>query len=756
MLISTFHGWLLVLLGLLAGSAQAQRLAAGYNYSLSIHADGTLWAWGLNNYGQLGTGDLTYRTTPVQVGTATNWQSVAAGETHVVATRTDGTLWTWGNTNYDYFSSPSASQKTPVQLGTAAVWQSVAAGSYFSLAIRTDGALCAWGVNSNYGQFGTGSSYIANPRTTPAQVGMATNWQSVAAGYAHGVAVRRDGTLWTWGSNLSGELGNGTASTGGTPITQVGTATTWQSVAAGDGFSLATRTDGTLWSWGGNFYGQLGTSTGISSKVPQQVGTSTNWQRVAAGVQHAAAVQRDGTLWAWGRNTFGQAGPDGTPLTAPTQVGTATGWQDVAAGYSHTLALRADGTLWAWGDNTKGQVGTGSPAARIEAPVQVGTATTWQSVGAGNAYSVALRADGTLWTWGQGYGTTTNSPNVPTQIGTATTWQSVAAGPNHTLAVRRDGTLWAWGNNFYGQLGTGAAGASQNLPRQVGTATTWQSVAAGDGKSAALRRDGTLWTWGSNSGGALGLGNADEQDAPVQVGTATTWQQVAIGTRQLLVIRADGTLWSCGLSNFGELGNGQVTSYVQGTLRQVGTATTWQSVVAADGKSAALRRDGTLWTWGRNDDAQLGNGTTTQLAAPGQVGSPASWLAVALGEGHGLALRADGTLWSWGRNDNSQLGYGSPANPLPVYIAGGGAVLATAAPAPATSGWGLAPNPARGPVQLLGLPAGPVAVNLFDAQGRLVRTAATATVPTMGLAPGLYLLRVRAGAASRTLRLVVE
>jgi len=149
MLISTFRGWLLVLLGLLAGSAQAQRLAAGYNYSLSIHADGTLWAWGLNNYGQLGTGDLTYRTTPVQVGTATNWQSVAAGETHVVATRTDGTLWTWGNTNYDYFSSPSASQKTPVQLGTAAVWQSVAAGSYFSLAIRTDGALCAWGVNSN-------------------------------------------------------------------------------------------------------------------------------------------------------------------------------------------------------------------------------------------------------------------------------------------------------------------------------------------------------------------------------------------------------------------------------------------------------------------------------------------------------------------------------------------------------------------------------------------------------------------------------
>ncbi|OPY68532.1 MAG: Regulator of chromosome condensation (RCC1) repeat protein [Syntrophorhabdaceae bacterium PtaU1.Bin034] len=301
------------------------------------------------------------------------------------------------------------------------------------------------------------------------------NWSEaagprIAAGSSHTVAIKSDGTLWAWGSNVSGQLGDGTTANRSVP-TQIGSATNWNVIAAGEAHNVAIRSDGTLWAWGSNVSGQLGDGTTTTRATPIQVGAATNWSAVAAGDTHTVAVRTDGTLWAWGSNVSGQLG-DGTIVnkTVPTQIGTVTNWSTAAAGSAHTVAIRTDGTLWAWGSNASGQLGDGTTANKT-VPAQVGGAATWNAVDAGSGYSVATGSDGTLWAWGAnasgqlGDGTIVNK-TVPTQIGSGVIWSTVTAGSIHTMAIRSDGTLWAWGSNVSGQLGDGTT-VNRTVPTQI-------------------------------------------------------------------------------------------------------------------------------------------------------------------------------------------------------------------------------------------------------------------------------------------------
>jgi hypothetical protein len=193
-------------------------------------------------------------------------------------------------------------------------------------------------------------------------------WASISVGAYYTLALKTDGTLWQWGYDKNSDI----------PI-QVGTDTDWASVSAGQYHSLALKTDGTLWAWGSNFSGQLGIGNYPEQTVPVQVGTDTNWASVSAKGNATYALKTDGTLWAWGYNDFGQLGIGNTTTqTVPVQVGTDTNWASVAAGYYHSLALKTDGTLWAWGQNNFGQLGIGNTTTQT-VPVQVGTDTNWAS-----------------------------------------------------------------------------------------------------------------------------------------------------------------------------------------------------------------------------------------------------------------------------------------------------------------------------------------------------------------------------------------
>ena len=487
----------------------------GFN---TAYQTNTLWTCGQNNYGQLGNGTVVYYSSPIQIGSLTNWTQVSCGYFQASAIKTDGTLWTWGG-------------NLSGQLGN--------------------------GTTANY--------------SSPIQVGSLTNWSKVACAGDSISAIKTDGTLWTCGYNNNGQLGNGTTVSYSSPI-QVGSLTNWNQVAFGTYFTAAIKTDGTLWTWGSNG-GQLGNGTTVSYSSPIQVGSLTNWKQVAGGSSHTAAIKTDGTLWTWGFNVSGQLGngTNGINYYSPIQVGTLTTWKQVQCGFLHTAAIKTDGTLWTWGDDSYGQLGNGT-TINYSSPIQVGSLTTWNQVATGSSYyilaiqtynynqdlgqrytsksylldvypniasQIGARTSPGLFTWGyDGYGQLGNGTilnySSPIQVGSLTNWKQVAVGLRHTAAIKTDGTLWTCGYNNYGQLGANIQYGLFNSYTfvEVGTLTNWKQVTAGQYHTAAIKTDRTLWTWGSGTSGQLGNGTTNNfyfYSSPIQVGALTNWKQVSCG-----------------------------------------------------------------------------------------------------------------------------------------------------------------------------------------------------------------------------------
>ena len=335
-----------------------------------------------------------------------------------------------------------------------------------------------------------------------------TTWKSVSSHHYNNIAIKTDGTLWTWGYNNLGQLGDGTTVDRDKPV-QIGVRNDWAQAIAGYQFYFAIKTDGTLWAWGSNSTGIFGDGTTISRLYPTQIGTATNWKSIHHYFTHVVALKTDGTLWAWGGNSYGQVG-DGTTTTqlTPVQIGTDTDWVSVSVGLQHSLALKADGTLWGWGSNQYRQLGNSTivPLLRNTVPVQLSSDTDWKTVQTTTFSSFAIKENGTLWgwgnnTWGQlGDPSILNDDGTITQIGTST-WLSIAhAGADrfHSLGIKTDGSLWAWGWNEYGQLGKGVFNDDSYTvpPVQIGTEKNWASVAVGDYISHAIKKDGSIWEWG--------------------------------------------------------------------------------------------------------------------------------------------------------------------------------------------------------------------------------------------------------------------
>lgn len=345
----------------------------------------------------------------------------------------------------------------------------------------------------------------------------------------------------------------------------------------GNSHSLALRADGTLWAWGYNDNGQLGDGTNANKNIPTQIGADT-WKAVAGGTMHSLAIKSDGTLWAWGYNAINQLG-DGTDVSknAPTLIDGGN-WKSVSAGESHSLAIKSDGTLWGWGRDYEGQLGhAGGNSNNKPTPVKIGTAT-WSVVEASGYTSYGIQSDGTLWAWGYGYS------YIPTQIG-ADTWKTIAHGNGFTVGIKSNGTLWSWGVNGNGVLGLGEDPSYENyVPRQIGT-DSWKAVAAGDRHSLAIKQDGTLWGWGYNADYRLGYeASYDDQYVPVQIGTAQ-WKAISIGIRAAhnLGIQQDGSLWAWGNNYYGQAGNG--TSFNGLTSPTLIYAPGYNTTLAASGSS---------------------------------------------------------------------------------------------------------------------------------------------------------------------------
>lgn len=376
---------------------------------------------------------------------------------------------------------------------------------------------------------GTGPTAVTVTGST--ELTVVAPWTNVSAGGDQTLARKADGNLYSWGANLFGQLGDGTSISRTSPALVSGGSTLWKQVASGDQFVVALRSDGTLWSWGLNQVGQLGDGTTTNRAAPAKIGTATDWVFVAAGKRHAFAINNKGVLFGWGGNFNGQLG-DSTTVSrlvptlitgfAPAPKGvtiTNKTWKTVAAGDTHTLGIDTDNGLYGWGGNASGQIGNNS-SADAALPTKIG-ASVWASVSAGSAHSTGIRTDGTLFAWGsnsngQVGNVAMQDVQVPAQITTANNWAVVSAGAFHTMATRTDGSLWGWGANGDSQLGNGGQ-IDAFVPAKIGKVSNWNTVSAGAGHTMGIQNDNTLWGWGRNLSGQVGNGKLVTEPEPVNI-----------------------------------------------------------------------------------------------------------------------------------------------------------------------------------------------------------------------------------------------
>jgi alpha-tubulin suppressor-like RCC1 family protein len=704
--------------GAVGGLGGVGSIAVGDLHNLTVRTDGTVMAWGYNGGGQIGDGTSgNVRATPVAVSGLSNVRRVAAGQAHSLALKADGTLWAWGDNTYGQLGTgTTARQLTPVPVTGLSGIVAIAAGYYHSLAIRSDGTVWAWGRHDR-GQLATTGGTLCGTvacSPTPLHIGELSRVRAVAAGQWHSLAIKADGTLWTWGDNSAGQLGDPNyGAPRATPL-PVGGLGAIAAVAAGANHTLAVQADGQVWAWGDNTNGQLGDGTTLTPwPTPRLVAGLAGVTAVAGGAQHSVALKADGTVWAWGDNAAGQVSGAGSRQLTPRLVSGLGRAGLIAAGQCHTLAIDAAVSGHGWGYNGFGQLGNGTATVQEMSPVPVSGLTGPVAIVGGAYHSLALEAAGTLRAWGyNGFG----------QLGDGTIFDrasavpvsglievsAVAAGADHGLAVRGDGTVWGWGRNDFGQVGPGAA-ASQTTPFQVSGLAGVRAVAAGRDHSLALKVDGTVWAWGRGASGQLGLpctiipvNDCPSNSPPVQVrgpggsGFLTDVTAISAGASHSLAVRADGTGWAWGYNNYGQVGNGSAGDYAP-TPGQIVNLSGVTALAGGGWHTLALKADGLAWAWGYGEWGQVGNGTYDyRVLTPAQVGVLTGVTGIAAaGYGyHSLAMRADGTAWAWGYNGYGQVGDGTTTNrALPYHVSALAGVR--------TIGAGIAHNLA------ISLPAGP-------------------------------------------------
>jgi alpha-tubulin suppressor-like RCC1 family protein len=363
-------------------------------------------------------------------------------------------------------------------------------------------------------------------------------------------AQSTSGTLWMWGNNAYGAFGNNAIASVSSPVQTVSLGNNWSYVAAGAKYTLGIKSNGTLWAWGYNLVGELGLSNITNYSSPMQVGTNTNWAMVAAGggtLYYSIGIKTDGTLWTWG-----QAGPQlgvtGTATSYSSPVQTLAGgstWKYVSAGGVSVGAIKNDGTLWVWGANGTYQLGTGNTTAQSSAVQTILGGNTWKTVVSNSTssspYMGAIKADGSLWTWGgAAYGQTghgdVTTRSTPTQVMAGTdpyAWRSIGSGNQAMYGIKKDGTLWAWGRAATVLMVPDGTSTDKYTPVQEATlSTNWKRIGRGNGNYShgAVKADGTLWMWGRGTGGYVGQGTASSVSTPVQTACGgTNWKHVTTG-----------------------------------------------------------------------------------------------------------------------------------------------------------------------------------------------------------------------------------
>lgn len=449
------------------GLPPIEEVAAGQLHSIARSADGEVWGWGYNTSGQVGDGSVlpanTGRLSPAKL-VVQNIKSIAAGGVQNIALAADGAVWVWGANRYGACGTGSRSdERVPTRLDRVEGAVVIATGGAHSLAVaRSRGPLSLRAAGNNeQGQLGDGSR---ESRDVPVPVSLSGSVIAAASGAKHSLAITSDRHLWAWGGNESGQLGlaGGDRDVPQEVLLPLAADHGVAAVAAGGSHSIALASDGTVWAFGDNSRGQLGDGGTTNRYEPKPVDGLSNVSAIAAGPAFSLALRDDGTVWAWGSNACGElAQPDSSTMSAlPVQVRDVGGLTAIAAGACHAVALSSRGTLQVWGQNDRGQLGLGAPSSRVVRPIETPILDDVVAIAAGAFHTLALRSDGSIWGFGDGSaGQLGDSAGqlaaLPRKLSASGPVDLVAAGLFHGAAATATGEVFVWGLGVNGQLGLG-------------------------------------------------------------------------------------------------------------------------------------------------------------------------------------------------------------------------------------------------------------------------------------------------------------
>jgi alpha-tubulin suppressor-like RCC1 family protein len=661
-------------------------LSAGAQHTCALQPTGTVLCWGNNSSGQLGGGQLDEgldKSTAAAVAKATvngltDAIALSAGDFHTCAVKADRSVACWGNNNFGQLGNSSitlALSPTAVNGLTDAV--AVSAGSYHTCALQSLGSVACWGNNSS-GQLGNGTT---TQSVSPVTVIGLTDAVAISTGNAHTCALKADRTMVCWGSNFRGQLGNdpNVNNTIGfqTTASQVIGLTDAVALSAGTYHTCAVKANGSAACWGSNSTGELGDGTTITRGSPAAVTGLTDAVSISAGgigggegtydLARTCALKADGSVACWGDKGFDNNGnaPIQNQLT-PAIVAGLTNTAALSAGGQHNCALKTDGAIACWGDDFYGQLGDGSIGGIQTNLIAVTGLTDAKVVSASRVYhSCAVKTSGAVVCWGLnssgqlGDGTTVSRTITATVTG-LTDAVSVVTGDVHSCAIRASGSVVCWGNSNFAQLGDGnVTSPSQSIPVAVVGITDAVELTAGNSHTCARRAGGAVLCWGNNSQGQAGVAVGAIQSVPVAVAGLTDAVDISAGTFHTCARKIDDSVICWGNNASGQLGDG--TTATRAITAPVAGLTDAVELSAGSAHNCARRTSGAVVCWGNNSNGQLGDGTTlTSTLAAAVAGLPDA-IELSAGADHTCARKANGSVVCWGNNSNGQLGDGSTA-----------------------------------------------------------------------------------------------
>ena len=541
--------------------------------------------------------------------------------------------------------------------------------------------------------------------------------QTLSEGVGHACAVGVDGRLRCWGLNTHHQLGDGTDVIRET-LTVIGVETDWLTVSAGYNYTCGVREvassgAGSLWCWGLNDHGQLGDGSTTERTEPTQIGVGSRWIAVSTGRDHTCAIDLNADLYCWGRNDKGQigAGSSGPDELNPVQVDGATSWRRVAANYGSTLAVDADGHLWTWGFNDSGQLGDGTTADK-SLPTQIGSESDWSepialraydaSWSPSSFYSCALKITGSLWcagdNWSGNFGNGTKRNASDTFVrsgGDSATYKRASAGDGFMCGIRSgadSGTLWCWGWNGALVVAPSSRSFVFSDPVQIGDQSDWSAISAGasgdlavspwyfDAGACAMNSSGGVFCWGANDVGQQGRGFGSRT-------VVGSWSSVSAGTTYTCGISAeDASGWCWGSQEYAEMGYGETDDATRALPQQIATddVQTWSQLSAGKTMACGIAADeaitGSAWCWGLQRSGSLGTddvsdayGSPVQVGVYPCVGEPGcaydsnidlTWERLAVGHFGACGITTERALWCWGEGNKGQLGDGAQGTQL--------------------------------------------------------------------------------------------